>query len=59
MHIFHKWSKWERYEQQMLRQYGSRWPVQMQMQPMEYTENMQRRHCLTCGKCQEEEVKGS
>lgn len=56
MHIFHKWSKWEQYEQPMTNTFtrgpkvGASW---------DFNESWQRRKCDICGKVQQEEVKRS
>lgn len=56
MHIFHKWGKWEEYEQKFM--ITPRNP-QRDMTPREAVEDWQKRTCSVCGYAQREEVKQS
>ena len=57
MHIFHKWGKWEEYEQRMTNHAGLLMPKNTPS--FESVENWQQRTCETCGFTQREEVKPS
>ena len=51
MHLFHKWSKWEQCVYTFER--GFVWSPE---KTWTTTEIRQRRHCLVCGKIQEEKI---
>ena len=57
MHIFHKWGKWEEYEQKMRISPGILAPKTQQV--FHSIEQWQKRTCEVCGKSQREEVKPS
>jgi len=56
MHIFHKWSKWEKYEQSVIEYPGIIAPKNMRGKPIENTQLRQKRLCEKCGYLQDKEI---
>lgn len=52
--LFHRWTKWEQYAWRGIN-YGSR--LMPNAKPHEISERRQKRHCLDCGKEQDELVR--
>jgi hypothetical protein len=56
-HIFHDWSKWERYVKHWSETpIGLLYPAGVRGVPFECSEWRQKRECLTCGYSQDEKV---
>lgn len=49
---WHKWTKWEQYDEEGMQQ---RHPFAKEMLP--YREKRQKRHCIKCGKEQDEIIR--
>jgi hypothetical protein len=57
IHIFHDWSKWEKYEWNgTVSLFGLLVPKEMHGKQYEKVEIRQRRHCLVCGYSQDRKV---
>jgi len=54
--IFHKWSKWEEYSQEMTSYPGF---INRHREAYDFVQPMQVRNCLQCGKTQREKVEAS
>ncbi len=59
MCFFHKWSKWEQYEEHGTEILGRLAPKSVQGREIYYSNLRQRRKCIKCGKVQNELVRGS
>lgn len=57
MHIFHKWTKWEEYDQQMIVIPGIFYPVEQRGKQFRIIEKFQKRTCEKCGFTERREVK--
>ena len=55
---WHKWGKWEEYNQNMTVIPGILSPKEIRGKEYSFIENRQKRKCEKCGKTQDEEVRG-
>lgn len=60
MCLFHKWTKWEQYEEEGTSTgVGLLVPRELRGIAVPYSESRQKKHCLKCGKIQDELIKDS
>ena len=57
MCIFHKWAKWEQYEERITAILGRIAPKSVQGREVMYTDIRQKRYCKKCNKIQDELVR--